>query len=160
MKYRKKLEAFAEREIVALADNLILADGNQYFLFGRYELEKLDYGVSVTYQDNLIGVFGNPKIAVAWCIADKFKQLNMARQIQQLDQERTRYLDDITVKRMLVSRSKNYDFKDMVSVKILHQQRQYMAIDTELSKCVNLAKYWQYRGFNNETQRISSASTH
>lgn len=160
MKYRKKLEAFAEREIVALADNLILADGNQYFLFGRYELEKLDYGVSVTYQDKLIAVFGNAKIAVAWCIADKFKQLNIARQIQQLDQERTRYIDDITVKRMLMSRSKNYDFKDMVSVKILHQQRQYLAIDTELSKCVNLAKYWQYRGFNNETQRISSASTH
>jgi hypothetical protein len=160
MKYRKKLEAFAEREIVALADNLILADGNQYFLFGRYELEKLDHGVSVTYQDNLIAVFGNAKIAVAWCIADKFKQLNIARQIQQLDQERTRYIDDIAVKRLLMSRSKNYDFKDMVSVKILHQQRQYQAIDTELSKCVNLAKYWQYRGFNNETQRISSASTH
>jgi hypothetical protein len=159
MKHSQKLEAFAEREIVALADNLVLADGDQYFLFGRYDLTKLDHGVRVAARNNPIGIFGSTKTAVAWCIADKFNQLNVARQIQQLDQERTRYINDITAKRLMMSQSKNYDFKDIVSVKILHQQRQYQSIETELLKYISLAKYWQYRGFNNETQRTSSAQT-
>jgi hypothetical protein len=159
MKHSRKLEAFAEREIVALADNLVLADGDQYFLFGRYDLAKLDHGVQVSDRNTPIGVFSSTKTAVAWCIADKFNQLNVAFRIQQLDQERTRYINDITAKRLMMSQSKSYDFKDTVSVKILHQQRQYQSIETELLKYINLAKYWQYRGFNNETQRTSSAQT-
>jgi hypothetical protein len=56
------------------------------------------------------------------------------------------------IKRAMMARSKSFEFRDILSVKISNQQRQYQAIDTELSKCINLAKYWQYRGFNNETQ--------
>jgi len=159
MKHSRKLEAFAERELNNLADNLVLRDGNNYFLFGRYDLAKSDYGVEVVDRNMPVGVFGSTKTAVAWCVADKFNQLSVARRIQQLDQERTRYINDITTKRLLMSQSKNYDFKDTVFVKILHQQRQCQTIETELTKYVNLAKYWQYRGFNNETQRTSSAQT-
>jgi uncharacterized protein (DUF39 family) len=159
MKHSRKLEAFAEKEIVALADNLVLADGDRYFLFGRYDLEKLDHGVLVADRNNYIGTFGSTKSAVAWCVADKYKQLNMASRIQQLDQEHTRHVTDIAVKRLLMLQSKSYDFKDTLSVKILHQQRQCRAIEIELSKCIKMAKYWQYRGFNNETQRTSSTQT-
>jgi hypothetical protein len=159
MKHSRKLEVFAERELNNLADNLVLRDGNNYFLFGRYDLAKSDCGVKVADRNMPIGVFGSTKTAVAWCVADKFNQLSVARRIQQLDQERTRYINDITTKRLLMSQSNDYDFKDTVFVKILHQQRQYQAIETELTKYVNLAKYWQYRGFNNETQRTSSAQT-
>jgi hypothetical protein len=159
MKYNQKLEAFAERELVNLADNLVLEDGNRYFVFGRYDLTKLEYGVQVSDRNNPIGIFSGTKTAVAWCIADKFNQLNVAHRIQQLDQERTRYVNDITAKQLLMSNSNDYNFKDTVSIKILQQQRQYQTIETELTKYVNLAKYWQYRGFNNETQRTSSAQT-
>lgn len=159
MKHSRKLEAFAERELINLADNLVLEDGDRYFLFGRYDLEKTDHAVFVVDRNTPVGVFGSTRTAVAWCIADKFNQINTARRIQQLDQERTRYINDINIKRLMMSRSTNYEFTDTVSVKIAHQQRQHRAIETELSKYVNLAKYWQYRGFNNETQRTSSTQT-
>jgi len=160
MKHNRKLEAFAMREIEILADNLVLKDGDRYFLFGRYDLQKTDHEVLVFCRNNRIGTFGNTKNAVAWCIADKYNQIKVALRIQQLDQERTRYLNDITAKRLMIAQSKNYEFKDTVSVKITNQQLQCQAIETELSKCVNLAKYWQYRGFNNETQRISRSATY
>ena len=159
MKHSRKLEAFAERELVNLADNLVLEDGDCYFLFGRYDLTKLDHEVVVHDRHCLVGTFGSTRTAVAWCIADKFNQLNTARRIQQLDHERTRYTNDINIKRFMVAQSTNYEFTDTVRVKIAQQQRQYQAIETELSKYVNLAKYWQYRGFNNETQRTSSTQT-
>ena len=159
MKHSRKLEAFAERELINLADNLVLEDGDRYFLFGRYDLEKTDHAVSVADRNTPVGMFGSTRTAVAWCVADKFKQINTARRIQQLDQERTRYINDINIKRLMMSRSTNYEFTDTVSVKIAQQQRQHRAIETELSKYVNLAKYWQYRGFNNETQRTSSTQT-
>lgn len=159
MKHNQKLEAFAERELINLADNLVLADGDRYFIFGRYDLEKIEHEVSVWDRHNLVGTFSSTRTAVAWCVADKFNQLPMANRIQQLDCERTRYLNDITAKRLMLARSQNYEFKETVIVKILHQQRQFAAIETELSKCVKTAKYWQYRGFKNETQRTSSAQT-
>lgn len=151
-KHSKKLEAFAERELVNLAHNLVLADGDRYFLFGQYDLVKADHDVTVTVRDCPAGTFGNTRSAVAWCIADKLNQITVAQQIQQLDQECVRHRNDIMVKRAVMAHSNNFEFKDILSVKISNQQRQYQAIDTELSKCINLAKYWQYRGFNNETQ--------
>lgn len=151
-KHSKKLEAFAERELVRLAPNLMLANGNCYFLFGRYDLVKLEHEVMVSDRNCRVGTFGNTKSAVAWCIADKLNQINVARQIQQLDQECVRHINDIMIKRAMMTRSKNFEFRDILSVKISNQQRRYKAINTELSKCINLAKYWQYRGFNNETQ--------
>ena len=160
MKHRKKIEEFAQRELTSLIDNLILAEGGQYFLFGRYEIEKLDYEVSVHDRDTFIGMFSSTKTAAAWCIADKLKQLNVARRIQQLDGEYIRYTNDLNIKRYMLSRSRNWEFKDNLSVKISMQQTQCQAIETELTKCVNLAKYWQYRGFNNETQRISRSATY
>jgi hypothetical protein len=159
MKHQRKLEAFAERELVNLADNLVLKDGDRYFVFGRYDLKKSEHDVSVWDRNNLVGTFGSTRTAVAWCVADKFNQLRMANRIQQLDREHTRYLNDINIKRLMLARSRDCEFKDTVIVKILHQQRQFAAIETELSKCVKAAKYWQYRGFKNETQRTSSAQT-
>lgn len=158
--HTKKLEEFTKKELNNLAHNLVVSEGNCYFLFGRYELQKLDHEVIVIKNDDTIGTFGNTKTAVAWCIADKYNKVNLAIQIKQLDQERTRYINDITVKRALAARSKDYTFKETMSVKLATQQIQYQSVDTELSKCVNLAKYWQYRGFNNETQRISSSATY
>jgi hypothetical protein len=160
MKHQKKIEAFAQRELATLIDNLIVSEGNQYFLFGLYELEKSPHSVSVADKNNFIGVFSSTKTAVAWCIADKLNQLNIARRIQQLDNEYIRHTDDINIKRRLVSQSHDWDFKDTVSVKISMQQAQRQAIEAELTKCVNVTKYWQYRGFNNETQRISRAPTY
>jgi hypothetical protein len=162
MKYKtqKKLEAFAKREITAIANNMVLADGDAYFLFGQYDLKKTSDQVVIWKNDNLAGTFGNTQIAVAWCIADKFNQVNLAIRIAQLDKERTRYANDINTKRSIASKSKDYEFKETVSIKLANQQYKYKAIDTELSKCVNLAKYWQYRGFNNETQRISSTTNY
>ena len=159
MKSHRKLEAFAEREINNLADNLVLQDGDCYFLFGRYDLTRSDHSVQVQDRNTPVGTFSSTKTAVAWCIADKYNQLNVSRLIQQLDQERTRYINDIDTKRQLMAKSQDAEFRDTVFIKITNQQRQRQAIETELNKYVNLAKYWQYRGFNNETQRTSSAQT-
>jgi hypothetical protein len=159
MKHHRKLEVFAERELNNLADNLVLRDGDCYFLFGRYDLIKTDHGVQVQDRNTLVGTFSSTKTAVAWCIADKYNQLNVSRLIQHLDRERVRYINDIEVKRQLLAKSADPEFRDTVYIKITHQQRQRQGIETELTKYVNLAKYWQYRGFNNETQRTSSTQT-
>jgi hypothetical protein len=159
MKYKQKLETFARRELLNLSDNLIVEDDGKYFIFGKYTVEKIDNKFKVGCRDDLVGYFSSSKTAVAWCIADKLGQINTAIRLRQLDQEFIRYDQDIHAKQRLIAKSKDFNFQETVAVKLERQITQRRAIETEILKCVNLAKYWQYRGFNNETERTSSNTT-
>lgn len=152
MKASQKLAALAEQELPRLLNQVIIADGEKYRLFGSYVMRKVPQGYSITYNDDLVAVFSSTKSAVAWCIADKNRQYNLAREIQHLDFNLMRLRNDVEVRSNLAKNSKGM-FWETVQAKADHKKQQSRHIQNELSKCVNLAKYWQLRGSNNETAR-------
>ena len=44
--------------------------------------------------------------------------------------------------------------KDVLFDRLYNSKSQAVAIKKQLNKCVNLAKYWQQKGFENETSRL------
>jgi len=152
MKASQKLAALAEQELPKLLDRVIVADGEKYRVFGSYVMRQTTQGYALTYQDTPVGIFTSTRSAVAWCIADKNRQYRLANEIQHLDFTLLRLRNDIEV-RSEQARKSYGNFWETVSAKAQHKQSQSQQIENELTKCINLAKYWQLRGSNNETAR-------
>jgi hypothetical protein len=152
MKTSQKLAALAEQELPKLLDHVIIADGEKYRVFGSYVLRQTSQGYAVAYKDDPVGTFTSTRSAVAWCIADKNRQYNLANEIQHLDFTLLRLRNDIEVRGGQARKSYG-TFWETVSAKAAHRKEQSQQIENELTKCINSAKYWQLRGSNNETAR-------
>ena len=152
MKTSQKLAALAEQELPKLLNHVIIADGEKYRVFGSYVLRQTAQGYAVAYKDDPVGTFTSTRSAVAWCIADKNRQYNLANEIQHLDFTLLRLRNDIEVRGGQARKSYG-NFWETVSAKAAHRKEQSQQIENELTKCINSAKYWQLRGSNNETAR-------
>lgn len=159
MKPSQKLAALAEQELPKLLNNVIVSDGEKYRVFGSYVLRQNTQGYVLTYQDRPVGTFTSTRSAVAWCIADKNRQYNLAQEIQHLDFALLRLRNDIEVRGGQAQKSHG-TFWETVTAKAAHKRLQSQQIENELTKCVNRAKYLQLRGSNNETARIGRNTPH
>jgi hypothetical protein len=146
-----KLVDLARREMPRIQDNLILRTTDGYSVFGIYRMRKRQGRYQVLKGLDPRGEFGSRKTALAWCIADKYQQLNLARRIQQLDQQ-YQYRDKAVELRRQCLKT-NDSRQDWLSSKIQYREQQRKDNQAELQKCVNLAKYLQIRGFQDDTQR-------
>lgn len=152
MKPSQKLAALAEQELPRLLNQVIVADGEKYRLFGAYVMRQTQQGYDLTCRERPVGTFSSAKSAVAWCIADKNRQYKLAQEIQHLDFTLLRLRNDVEVRNSQARKSSGV-FWETVSIKTAQRKQQSQQIQNELSKCINLAKYWQLRGSNNETTR-------
>ena len=67
-----------------------------------------------------------------------------------------RYLSaDINYNKQMAHKGKNHEFQELVITKLESKVGHYSLVDRELEKCLNLAKYIQLKGFQNETARTS-----
>ena len=148
------IDKLFRKEFPGISTNLIFQneDGN-YEVFGRYVIKKEKNSYRVYCSDTDIGSFGSTKTALSWCIAIKFSQYNLARDILTLDNKLHSLTNDITIRANVAERSKNSLFRETVETKletkIIHKKQ----VEQQLTKCVNYAKYYQQKGFNNETVR-------
>ena len=111
-------------------------------MFGRYQIEPADVGVTVTTLDDTIHHFGSKRSAVSWCVADKQNNINTLS-------------SDIQCRKAQADRGKTQEFYEIVNTKIQPKIAQQASVTAELEKCIKMAKYMQIRGFNNETARTS-----
>jgi len=107
----------------------------------------------VLQQDLEVGTFSSTKTALSWCIADKYKNYRLARDILSMDAKLVSLIADIKTRANLADRSNDAKFQEIVETKletkIIHKKQ----LETQLDKCINWAKYWQQRGLNNEIVR-------
>lgn len=155
MNQDQKLEHWAEREIQRNIHKIIIGDEQiGYVVFGKYHIEPEDGRFAVRTWDRTIHCFANKKTAISWCVADKINHLNLANQILNLDQKQQVLSTDINTRKALGNRGRTEEFAEIVNTKIQPKIEQHKMVAAELEKCINLAKYIQIRGFNNETARI------
>lgn len=150
----KEFNQIFRQEFGNLSANIIFQnDDGDYELFDHYKIivEKVGYRVYSAATD--VGIFMSTKSAVSYCIADKYKHYNLAREIYNLDSKLSALTSDILTRATLADRSKNPVFRETIEskleTKIIHKKQ----VENELSKCINFAKYYQQQGFNNETIR-------
>jgi hypothetical protein len=157
-----RLEKIMMGDLDQTCQNLILKDSNGYQAFGNYSLKKIRDGVVVTKHVVNHKKFLNMRNAVSWCVADKYQQLNLSREIESLDRQCGLLQADISMRSNMLQKLKDADQREIIKIKLSTKQLLLKTISERLDKCVNLAKYWQIRGFNNEiarTRRTTPART-
>lgn len=150
---QKKLESFIVSELENSREFLIIDLNNTYQVFGKYYITKRQNYYQVEIPNQKIIDFGSLRHAVSWCIADKNKQWNLADSINRLDETRQIIKQDLATRTAMLTRITDPDQKSIVQMKIANKHRNLHDVETRLGNCVNLAKYWQLKGFNNETAR-------
>jgi hypothetical protein len=65
---------------------------------------------------------------------------------------------DINTRAAIGDRTKNADQREIILTKLENKILKKKEIENRLAKCVNWAKYYQQRGFDNETARIGRAA--
>jgi hypothetical protein len=105
-------------------------------------------------------IFGSKRVAMSWCIADRLQRYQLARNIQLLDNKRQSLAADIYCRQQLANHSRNIDFSESVNTKIQRKIDYFNMLDSELEKCLNSAKYWQLKGFANETARTGRTAAY
>lgn len=156
---QQKLEAFADRELPQLQDKLIIRqDQDTYLLFGKYRMCCGDNQVTVHSVTQPTEVFSNKRTAISWCVADKHNQRRLADSIRWLDSRRQSLVTDIRCRQQVARASRSGEFQTQVLTKLQHKIAQVVVLDAELEKCLNSAKYWQVKGFSNETARTGRSA--
>ena len=134
-------------------------DNGEYEAFGKYRIVPQNPGYRVYIDDDEQGFFNSTRTAVSWCVADKYKRYNLARDLLTYDNMLTNISNDIFVRAGVASKTKNIDLRDKIEMKLEPKIIQKRELESHLTKCVNWAKYLQQKGFENETSRSGSATT-
>ena len=150
----RRLEEIIERDLNDLEKNVIVADGKRYLVFGRYEIEPANGAWTVIKYRTLVGEFSSVRSAMSWCIADKYNQHSLRENIRRIDSHKLLLEADIRARSAIKASG------EARHVKIDTRRYRLQQLDFQLDKCINLAKYWQIRGFNNETQRTGRTPSH
>lgn len=157
----QEIEQFVRAELKEVMPNMIWRDENgDYEVFGRYIISKVS---SHLYEVNIhatcVGRFNSTKTALSWCIADKYKNYNLAREILTVDNILGNLTNDIFIRAAMANKTKKTQFREDIETKLETKIIRKRELETQLDKCVKRAKYLQQRGFNNETSRPGRATT-
>ena len=82
-----------------------------------------------------------------------------ARDILNLDNNLHFLTVDITTRALVGDRIKNAEQHEIILTKLENKIIQKKEIENRLADCVNWAKYYQQRGFDNETARLGHTAT-
>lgn len=152
-KYWDRLESIITPDLEVIKNNLMVKEQDQYSVFGNYVLKSIDHGVEVRCLGVLKHNFSGFRSAVSWCIADKFRQFRLSEEIERLDEQQFRLNNDIIVIRGILKDLTDVDQKTIVETKLQDKRLKLDLVRNRLLKCVDRAKYWQIRGFNDEIAR-------
>ena len=149
----RRLQQVLEPELLQILPNAILPQDDGYLAFGRYFIQKTSDRWTVSQSQRDDRDFGSARTALSWCIAERNQQYHISMQIHKLDQERSMLAADIDARTHLQSRIRDAQTREAVGAKLVSRRHRLQWVQTTLDKWVNVAKYWQIRGFNNETSR-------
>lgn len=156
---RSKVNSKAEQVLEKIArehlmgSNAIVFMDNEITAFGRYTIRRNKNKYSVYRLEQLAAEPFSSRVAISWCVADKYNQTRLAKELINLETELERRENEINHYKAFLKRT-NDQQKKLVIMDRLHESiMRSRQIKDQLNKCINSAKYWQQKGFENETVR-------
>jgi hypothetical protein len=160
MKPDQDFERLFRQEFREIMPNTIWqTDDGVYQVFGQYRIQPTRPGYRVFCSATDVGVFSSTRTALSWCIADKNKAYNTARELLTVDNKLTALTHDITTRAALGDRSNNPALRETILTKLESKIIQKKLLENQLTKCVSWAKYIQQRGFEDETARTGRSQS-
>ena len=149
----KKLENIVAQDLPEIERNAIIRDGDEVVAFKHYKIQPHNGVFQVIRWSDPVGEFSTSRLALSWCIADRYKKYDLADNIMRLSRQQNLLSADLRTRSALSKQIKQPLWRENVELKLQRKRHRLQYIEIQLDKCVNLAKYWQLRGFNNETAR-------
>jgi hypothetical protein len=139
-------------ELLNSNPNAIFRNGDSIFAFADYEIVKESQNEYSIYRDDLlVETCSSCRIALTFCILDKNKMQMDAKHLVALENKLIGRQNEMMHYRHVASSSKVDDFRREV---VLHRldsaKHEYHIIQKQLTKSINVAKYCQQKGFDNE----------
>lgn len=148
------VEQAFRQEFRHLMPNVIWqSEDGVYQVFGRYRIQNKSGSFRVFCSATDVGVFSTTRTALSWCIADKHRAYNTARELLETDNKLTALTQDIGVRAALGDRSRDPALREIILTKLESKIIHKKLLENQLAKCVDWAKYVQQRGFEDETAR-------
>ena len=142
-----------------LAKQIIIQKGNTYQAFDTYVIAPTEHGWQVSSDDLSTPLFFNTaKIALAWCIAYKVHDCELASSILYLDNMVTTKQIDIDILTHILDNDSELDNKTMLVARLMEDINSRQKYKQELSFCLQTAKYIKLIGTNNELNRFNKTS--
>ena len=157
---RGRVTEKASRLLNKIADELLNSNPNAIFRNGDSIMAFADYEIvresaneySIYRNDYLVETCSTCRIALTYCILDKYKRPVDAKHLVALEQKLLGRQNEMMHYRHIASSSKVDDLRREV---VLHRldsaKHEYNIIQKQLTKSINVAKYCQQKGFENET---------
>jgi len=157
---RSRVTEKASRLLNKIADellnsnpNAIFINGDSIFAFADYEIVKESQSEYSIYRDDLlVATCSSCRIALSFCILDKNKMQMDAKHLVALEDKLIGRQNEMMHYRHVITSPNTDDFRREV---VLHRldsaKHEYHIIQKQLTKSINVAKYCQQKGFENET---------
>ena len=156
----RELEAWVREELKTVLPNIIWRnEAGEYEVFGRYKIARKKDGYHVVCHATDVGLFSSTKSAISWCVADKYRDYNLARQILLTDTRLDAISSDIFTRMAAANRSRKIEFKESIDAKLEPKIIRKKQLEKQLANLINSAKYLQQRGFDNEIARTGRSGT-
>jgi hypothetical protein len=150
----QEFERLFRKEFKDILPNTIWQnDDGVYEVFGKYYIIPQKKKCQVLCHATEVGTFNSTRSALSWCIADKFQNYTLAREILAVDNALNLVVEDISIRASVADLAKNPDFRENIATKLETKIIRKKELENQLAKCISCAKYYQQRGFNNETAR-------
>jgi hypothetical protein len=154
MKPDQEFERMFRQEFKSIESNLIWQnESGEYEVFGQYRIVPQRPGYQVFCSASEVGTFNSTKSALSWCIADKNKSYNTARELLTVDNKLAALTQDINTRATVGDRSKNPALREIILTKLESKIIHKKQLENQLTKCVDWAKQIQSRGFAEEKNK-------
>lgn len=134
--------------------NSLFVNKSTISAFGQYQIQKKKNYCIVFKRGVQIAEFGSLRSALSYCVADKYNILSLKNNIYDIDQELSRKESDILFYQHTLKESNDIELKNIVFSRLVECKSRVIWLRKRLNKCINSAKYWQQKGFDNETSRF------
>jgi len=154
MTSEREVERVFRQEFRDLMPNVIWqSDDGVYQVFDRYRIQREAQGFRVFCSATDVGVFATTRTALSWCIADKNRAYNTARELLETDHKLAALTADIAIRAAIGDRSRDPVLREIILTKLESKIIHKKTLENRLTKYVSWAKYCQQRGFEDETAR-------
>ena len=156
---RSRVTEKASRLLNKIADellnsnpNAIFRNGDSIMAFADYEIVKESCDEYLIYRnDYLVETCSSCRIALSFCILDKNKMQMDAKHLVALEDKLIGRQSEMMHYRHVITSPNTDEFRREV---VLHRldsaKSEYHLIQKQLTKSINVAKYCQQKGFDNE----------
>ena len=156
---RSRVTDKASRLLQKIADellnsnpNAIFRDGDSIMAFAEYEIVKVNIDEYEIYKDeHLVITCSSCRIALSYCILDKNKMQMDAKHLVALEDKLLGRQTEMMHYRHVITSPNTDEFRrEVVITRLDTAKHEYHMIQKQLTKSINVAKYCQQKGFDNE----------